>query len=363
MSVPTRLKATSGTWLTSWYDEGGKRRFKRFGNTSKVKQADATNAYAAWLRTWHTDESVRHPDGLGFTVTDLVQRHMTWAEGYYRRRDGKPTGAAGQLDHATRKLAELCGTMNPNAITPRVLREVRDAMIADGLARNTINDRIRKVRGMFKWAVAEDLVDPSVWHGLQTLAPLKPGRSAATETDAVKPAPERGINTVLPLVPEPVAAMIRLQLLTGMRPGEVRIMRAIDLEMTGPVWRYRPEFHKTEHHGRLRIVHLGPQAQEVIRPFLVRDTIAYLFRSTHHAAKLPHYSKDAYGRAITRACERSGVPGWSPGQLRHNYGTMIRKRYGLETASVLCGHAKVETTQIYAEADLAKAESVAREVG
>jgi integrase len=44
-------------------------------------------------------------------------------------------------------------------------------------------------------------------------------------------------------------------------------------------------------------------------------------------------------------------------------GTEIRKRYGLEAAQVILGHASADVTQIYAERDLQKAVEIMREVG
>ena len=54
---------------------------------------------------------------------------------------------------------------------------------------------------------------------------------------------------------------------------------------------------------------------------------------------------------------------WSPNRLRHSAGTEIRKRYGLEAAQVILGHASADVTQIYAERDLQKAVEIMREVG
>ena len=54
---------------------------------------------------------------------------------------------------------------------------------------------------------------------------------------------------------------------------------------------------------------------------------------------------------------------WSPNQLRHSVGTEIRKRFGLETAQVILGHASADVTQVYAERDLSKAIEIMREVG
>lgn len=54
---------------------------------------------------------------------------------------------------------------------------------------------------------------------------------------------------------------------------------------------------------------------------------------------------------------------WSPNQLRHSAGTEIRKRFGLEAAQVILGHASADVTQVYAERDLQKAVEIMREVG
>jgi integrase len=49
--------------------------------------------------------------------------------------------------------------------------------------------------------------------------------------------------------------------------------------------------------------------------------------------------------------------------LRHTAATVIRAKYGVEAAKVILGHTKVETTQIYAERDLEKAQEIMAEIG
>jgi integrase len=73
------------------------------------------------------------------------------------------------------------------------------------------------------------------------------------------------------------ADMVRLQLETGMRPGERVALRACDLDMTGKVWLYRPPQHKTQHHGHARVIALGPKAQAIVRNYLTTDLQAFLF--------------------------------------------------------------------------------------
>jgi integrase len=148
------------------------------------------------------------------------------------------------------------------------------------------------------------------------------------------------LAATIPLLPPPVQAMVHLQLLTGMRPGEACIMRARDLDMSGRVWIYRPATHKTEHHGTHREIYVGPKAQEVIKPYLKLNTEAYLFNPIHseearnaerrrnrRSPVTPsqrrrkrkarrarpwgnRYSVDAYRRAIQRACHKAfALPG------------------------------------------------------
>jgi integrase len=49
--------------------------------------------------------------------------------------------------------------------------------------------------------------------------------------------------------------------------------------------------------------------------------------------------------------------------LRHTAASEIRKRFGLEGAQVILGHAHAKVTEIYAEADQERAKLIAAEVG
>ena len=57
------------------------------------------------------------------------------------------------------------------------------------------------------------------------------------------------------------------------------------------------------------------------------------------------------------------VPKWAVNQLRHTMGTAVRKKYGLDGAQVILGHAHASTTEIYAELDFEKASKIAMELG
>ena len=331
-----------------------------------------------------TDESTQSPT----TVNDLILAYFTHAQGYYRKADGEPTNEINNIRQALRPLRRLYGKTVANEFGPLKLSALREDMIGLGWSRGWINDCVDRIKRMFKWSVAREMVPPSVFHGLQALDGLRAGRSAAKETKPVTPVPQADIKAVLPFLTKPVAAMVQLQQVTGMRPGETINMRACDIKMRGNVWKYEPESHKTKHHGHRRIVFLGPKAQQIIQPFLRRDLSAYLFspkdgmadrfskserrtggkkRSRKRNPKRTageKYTVHSYRRSIYRACIKAKVHHWHPHQLRHNRGTEIDHRYGREGARVSLGHAVGSNiTSDYVEPNLDLAKRIALESG
>ena len=276
---------------------------------------------------------------------------------------------------------------------PLALKTCREQFLEAGQSRQKINQNCGRIRRMFKWGVENELVPSGVLHALQAVAGLKRGRTTASENKPVRPVPEEHIDAVLPHVPETISAMIRIQLLTGMRPGELVKLRGSELDTSGRIWIYRPEEHKTAHHGHERAIHIGPKAQWILRPYVAEAGEGFVFSprrseekrnaekrrrrkspmTPSHRARKPkdgrklapreHYDTGTYGRAIRRACERAGVPRWHPHQLRHNAATNIRREFGIEAARVVLGHRSALITEIYAEIDQAKAADVMGQVG
>ncbi len=83
------------------------------------------------------------------------------------------------------------------------------------LIRGVINQRIGRIVRVFRWGVSEEVVPETVYRALGTVSGLERGRCNVRETEPVKPVHEAHVEAILPYVLPPVAAIIRLQQLTG----------------------------------------------------------------------------------------------------------------------------------------------------
>jgi integrase len=133
-------------------------------------------------------------------------------------------------------------------------------------------------------------------------------------------------------------------------------------------------------------------------------TPSQAIRKTKRNRKRPHrdhYDVTSYRNAIYRACDKAFPPSaplarqtdgeerletravwrarltpaqkeeirswqrehrWHPNQLRHNRATELRS-HGLDVTKTILGHSKIETTQVYAEKDMAAAMDLVSKIG
>lgn len=356
------------------------------------------------------------------TVMEVLAAYKRFADGYYVK-NGQPTNEVKQLLYAMKVVKQLYGTIDAADFGPLKLQAVQQAMIRNGWARKNINKQVSRVVRMFAWAESKEMVPKGTAGALREVSGLHEGRTTAKETAPILPVADDVVQQTLPHMPEVVSDMVRLQRMSGARPDEVCSIRPCDIDTTGDVWSYIPESHKTQHHGKRRVIFIGPRAQAVLRPYLLRATESYCFSpidaerkrraAAYEARTVPfscgnkpgsnrktrparepgdRYTSASYRRAVHRACElafkmpaslkapRKETPEakadrqtraaawrekycWAPNQLRHSAATAIRKQFGLEGAQVTLGHATANVTEVYAERDLAKAAAIMREVG
>lgn len=401
---------------------GGRRDFL----LGKYGTASSRAAYRRIIAEWEGNGYRLKVSTDELTVNELIAAYWPHVENHYRRGDGTMTQEVTDTKMSLRPLAYLYGDRPGMEFSPLALQAVRQLMVKGyehpkygsqaALARGVINQRIGRIRRMFKWAVSKELTPSSVYHGLLAVRGLEQGRSAARETDGVKSVPAAHVDAILPFLSRQVAAMVQLQRATGMRSGEVCIMRTIDLDTSGKVWLYRPTHHKMAYRGHSRVVAIGPQGQEILRLWLRLNLEEYLFQPREAAEELrremranrktrvqpsqlnrkkrsprkqpgERYTSRFYQQAIAKGiekmnkarsceackdkdqakwcptCSKRVIPHWHPHQLRHLKARDIQRVAGLDAARAALGHRSVVITQHYAELDLAKAIEVMAKIG
>ena len=339
--------------------------------------------------------SVAEPDQeTPLTVQQVADQYNEHATQYYRKR-GQATREAELVSEALDIACVLYGSTPAEQFGSKRLDKVRQRMIKRGWTRLYINKQIGRLKRAWTWAVEKELIRATEkYHALQALRGLHKGRTTAPDLAPVKPVPDSTVQQTLPHLSQVVADMVRFQRRTGCRPAEVCALTPGMIDRSGAVWIATLEEHKTEHRGKQRHIPIGPQAQAVLKPYLLRGADQPCFspqasekqrrRQQHEERQTPlscgnkpgsnckakpqrkagkQYTTDSYRRAIHRACERAKLPKWSPNQLRHTAGTEVRKQFGLEAAQVVLGHASADITQVYAERNLALAVQVAEAVG
>ena len=270
------------------------------------------------------------------TVQELGYRYLTYCVDYYGCTANR--NEAVNLKYAVESLTLLCGSRLADSIAPADLKAVRKALINKGHVRRSINKRAVQIVALYKWAVEEGLVPADVWHRLQSVKPITPGREGAIDNEPVEPVPESVLAATLAELPADKHAAIRVQRLTGMRSGELLRMSPDQVDMTGMHWIYTLATHKTRAHiGDTYILIPAPAAAILLERMPAKPDQAWFGWSVGWLAK-----------SVAKAAIRAGVPHWHPHQLRHNLATEIAERIGLEAAQKVLRHTNPKMTKAYA---------------
>ncbi len=371
---------------------------------------EAEAKYHRVISEWLADGK-EHANRPTQTIAELIATYYKHVSKYYVK-DGRKTSEVSCQRMAMRFLANIYSDLPVSEFGLRQMRTVRQALIDAGRARKSINKLMIRIRGMFAWAADEMLIDPQIALNLKVFKNLRRGQGGR-ETDKVRPIAWETVRKIEPYVQPVIWAMVQLQWHTGMRTGELTIIRTCDIEMGGSIWLYRPESHKTEHHDHDRVVAIGPKGQAILEPWLRTNMKEYLFSPAEaelarNAARRENrqtpqwashdpelrrrrrgqkrrtyaetYNKDTYRRAVQRAYieameaeflennpgeefDAKSIKLWTPHQIRHSFGTRARKQFEPDFVRGALGHSTVNVTLDYAEQDIQKAADVAKKIG
>ncbi len=344
--------------------------------------------------------------GLQVSIFEVAAGYLEWAKARYVKQ-GEQTGYLYSVKSALRVLTHY-GELRASEFNSAHLTHLLERMVTAGRSRCYVNAHLARLKRVFKWARQRRYVTDQVLADLAIVEPLEQGRTVAREPREIPPVADHVIAATVPFLSPVVRDMVAFQRLTGARPGEVCNLRPCDVDRGGEIWVYRPHRHKTQHKGKDRLIHIGPKAQAVLLPYLLRDTASYCFSPAESVAKLREgqrarrrtkvqpsqvsrkkerpklapgkkYRTVAYALAVRRAADKAEraarrthpeaprevrlVPHWAPNQLRHARATEVKSQFSLEAAAATLGHARLETTQRYAKLDYRQAAAVAAKIG
>lgn len=334
----------------------------------KHGSAESRAAYEEYRRSWlAANQPGRQPIPSGCLVGELAKRYEDHAREYYRRPDGSPTDELRNLKMSMVQLLALYDVTEANAFTPEMLRDVRDAMTRDELSKNVINQRVGRIRRMFRWGVTERAVRGEVLTDLERLPDLPRGRGSVRETKRVLHVEWERVRATLPYLGRPeLKALVMLQWWTGARPGQVCHIRGEDVFTGGIVtvgrkvlrvpdgfwlWVIGAKMaHLRADEDRLEYYPLNRKAQSVLRRWLRPE--GYLLASS----RADHYGRTSYHAAVTRASEAAGVPHWHPHQIRHSAYIRLQMLGGSEAAGLCLNH-RADLSDVYGQKEIERAAS------
>lgn len=326
------------------------------------------------------------PEAL--TVAELARRYMAHVRTKYAAR-------ASRIPHhgsSMRLLEEFAGSLPAEGFGPLRLRAFRESLVRlrrkdseeSRYTRKSVNEHVQRVAVAFRWGVSMELVPESVHAALRTVLALEAGEVATLrEGKKVEDAPVDDVLRVLPFLSAELAAVVRVMLLTAARPSEILELRGADLTEGSDGWFVVPVQHKNKHRGHTRKIPLTAAAMEVLEPFIEgRLPTAFLFspaeaerrrhrrrtdarttpeglghspgdsqrtRTGREALVAPGdvYTAASFRRAVQRACERAGVPVFTPYMLRHSSATLVEAEMDELHAGAVLGDRDARAAETY----------------
>lgn len=359
-----RLHRQSGRAVVTLRDPlSGRRRDVLLGkHGTPASHAEYARVVENWNDAGQVLDALPKPDKLTPPDMSVSRLLLDYLEAEKKRAgvllDTKPLSSNMlKVKGALKRCRSVAGGMDARAFGPRALSEVRDAIVAEGLTRQHINQLVRIIVRAFSWGVSQERIPAEKVDAMKHLRPLQRGEQGTIDKPRIKPVPVDHVEPVMKYLTPQVAAMVSLMRYTGMRPNEVVQLRLADIDMAAKTWTYSPQKHKTQHHDIERFIPMGPQAQRILAPYLTgRLLTAAVFspveaeqwmRGKRRATrKTPMscgnrpgtkrvvspkrkpgetYTVGSVCRAVTRACKKAGVPVWTPRQLRKTFATEIRR--------------------------------------
>lgn len=125
-------------------------------------------------------------------------------------------------DRICDQIDDFAGDLPAEQFGPVKLKQFRENLVAEKLARKYVNRLVNCVVTIFRNAVAGELIDVSVVLQMESLESLRCGQTEAHETEEVQPANLAHVRATAEHLSPIVKTMLRIQVATGKRSSGQR---------------------------------------------------------------------------------------------------------------------------------------------
>ena len=136
------------------------------------------------------------------TVVEICAAYWKHCQDYYVK-NGKPTDEQAGIKAAMKRLKEEFGRLPVSELGPLKIKALQQRFVGDGVSRYYVNKSINRLKRMFRWAVSEELIPPSISQAIDSVTALKKGRTKAYELKPVPPVADAVVEKNDPLRCQP----------------------------------------------------------------------------------------------------------------------------------------------------------------
>lgn len=265
-------------------------------------------------------------------IDEAVKRHL-----HFLRMTGKAENTIDQADYKFNRFLEIMGP--DRQLTDFTTRQ--DVMPYIDVLRQkqcqpvTINNYLSALRGLYDWAVAEHLVTHNPFHQLRVKV------NEPLPQDVPSP---RTILAIIDAIDVPLyRTFLTLQLHTGMRINEVRMLELEDIDLD------ERRIHIRESKaGKSRTVPLNDVIHAIMKTYLEEERRSVNSSLVFPSLRASTICKTTINRHLTTAALEVTGQKITSHKLRHAFTTHLYEQGVMETTlSELLGHREPKTTRRY----------------
>ena len=339
------------TWLVR-YRHGSRRKRMKIGNYTDMGLADARDAAKDALRAASKGED----PGAKVRIDRTAESFAVMADDYverYARRNKKSWQRDQQI--IKRDLKPAFQGLKAKEVRRADVNALLDRIVGRG-APILANRTFEVLRGMYRWAISQDIVEASPCYGLKKPS-IERRRERVLNHEEIqkvwgrlpKTNGDKEIEGMANMSPF-TAYALKLTLATCQRPGDVAAASRPEINRKERIWTIPGERYKS---GRAQLVPLSDFVLTLLDEVDEIDELAskgpYFFPSPRGQEPRP-ITEIALSQAVRKNLNKFEVENWKPHDLRRSAAThIVGERIGATRFMLarILGHADKGVTGIY----------------